>query len=154
VVRAGGGEGVGPFCKIGGEEGASKGKMEDAGAPNKGHRKPSKNTWDVEERKPQFRGPVKVRGRGGDLVLLEDPEGVRRRVVNVKVTQRERGEIGRGKNNIRGNGAGIVETTLRAVRDYDRKTSRGGVKQTVSGEKVQSDNITPPEKTRQEGNSS
>ena len=75
-------------------------------------------------------------------------------MVYIKVAQRERGERGRGKNNIRGNGAGIVETTLRAIGVYDRKTSRGGVKETVGGEEVQSHNITPSEKPGQEGNSS
>ena len=75
-------------------------------------------------------------------------------MVNVKVTQRERGESRRGKNNIRGNGAGVVETTFRALRVYDRETSRRGVKETVRGEEVQSHDITPSEKTGQEGNSS
>jgi len=75
-------------------------------------------------------------------------------VVNVEVTQHECGEGGRRKYNIRGNRAGIVETTLRAVAVDDHKTSRGGVKETVRGEEVQSHNITRSEKGGQEGNSS
>ena len=73
-------------------------------------------------------------------------------MVNVQVTQGEGGESGRGENNIWGNGAGIGETTLRAVGVDDRKTSGGGVEKTVRGEEVQSHNITPTEKPGQEGN--
>jgi len=73
--------------------------------------------------------------------------------VNVEVTQRECGDGGRRKNNIRGNGAGIVEMTFRAVGVYDRKTRRERVKETVRGKEVQSHNITPSEKAGQDGNS-
>ena len=95
-----------------------------------------------------------VGGRCGDLVLFEDPKGVCRGVVNVEVAQCERGEGGNREDKIRGNRAGVVETTLRAVRIYDRETGRGGVEKAVRGEEVQSHNITPSEKPRQEGNSS
>ena len=73
-------------------------------------------------------------------------------MVNIEVAQRECGERGRRKNNIRGNGAGIVETTLRAVGVYDRKASRRGVKETIGGDEVQTHNVTPSEKAGQEGN--
>ena len=136
MVGASGGEGVGLFRKIGGEEGASKSKVEDAGAPNEGHRKPSENTWDVKERKHQFRGPVKVGSRSGDLLFFEDPKGVCRGVVNAEVTQREGREGGHRKNNVRGDGAGIVRTTFRKVGVYDRETSPGGVEETVWGDEV------------------
>jgi len=73
--------------------------------------------------------------------------------MNVKVSQRESGERGQGKYNIRGNGAGIVETTIRAIGVDDRKTSGGGVAETIRGEEVHSHNITPAERPGQEGNS-
>jgi len=64
MVGARGGEGVGPFCEIRGEEGARKSKVYDARAPNEGHGKPSKYARNVKERKPQLCGPVEVRRRG------------------------------------------------------------------------------------------
>jgi len=154
MVRADGGEGVGPFRKIGGEEGARKGKVQDAGAPNEGHHEPSENTWDVKGRKPQFRGSVKVGGRGGNLVHFEDHKMVCRGVVNVEVTQRECGEGRRRNDNRRGKRAGVVETTFRTVGVDDRKSSRRRVKEPVRGEEVQSHNITLSEQMGPEGNSS
>jgi len=71
--------------------------------------------------------------------------------MNVKVPQRQRGERGHRKNKIRRNGAGIVETTLRAVGVNDSKASCCGVEKAIRGEEVQCHNITPSEKTRQEG---
>jgi len=146
-------EGVRPLRKVLSEEGTGEGKVYDARAPNERHGEPGKYARHVKETEPQFCGPVKVGGRRIDLVLLEDPKGVCRGVVNVQVTQRESGEGGRGKNNIRGNRAGVVETTLRAVRVDDREASRGGVEKTVRGEEVQCHNITPSEEAGQEGNS-
>jgi len=75
-------------------------------------------------------------------------------MMNIKVPQRQRGERGHRKNNIRRNGSGIVETTLRAVGVNDSKTSCGGVKKAVRGEEVQCHNITPSKKTWQEGDCS
>jgi len=118
----------------------------------KRHGKPSKDALEVKESELQFRGPVKVRGRGGNLVLFEDPMGVSRGLVNIQVTQCEGGEGGRGKDNIWGNGAGVVETTFCAVRIDDREAGCGWVEKTVRGEEVQCHNITPSEEAGQEGN--
>jgi len=85
MVGACGGEGVGPFREVGGEEGARKGQVYDAGAANEGHRKSSKNTRDVKDSEPQFSGPVEIGGRGGYLVFFKDPTGVSRGVMNVEV---------------------------------------------------------------------
>jgi len=85
MVGACRGEGVGPFGEVGGKEGARKGKVYNTGAPNERHRKPSKNTRDVKESKPQLCGPVEVWGRGSYLILLESPKGVGRGVMNVEV---------------------------------------------------------------------
>jgi len=85
MVGACGGEGVGPFCEVGGEEGARKGKVYDAGAANERHGKPSKNTRDVKESEPQLCGPVEIGGRGSYLILLENPKGVGRGVIDVEV---------------------------------------------------------------------
>jgi len=152
VIGTSGGEGVGPFCKIGGEKRAGEGKVEDAGAPDARHGKPSEDPRHVEESESQVCGPVEVRGRGGDLVLLEHPKRVRRRVVDIEVTQRERGERGRRKYNVWRNGAGIVEAALRAIGVDDCKASRGGIKKAVRGEEVQSHDITPSEEAGEEGN--
>jgi len=146
VVRARRGEGVGPFSEVGSEQGASKGKINDARAPNERHGKPGEDARDVKESEPQFCGPVEIGGRGGDCVLLEDPKGVGRGVMNIEVSQCECGKRGHRKYNIRGNRAGIVETALRAVGVDYGETSRRGVKKAVGGEEVQSHNITPSEK--------
>ena len=123
-------------------------------APDKGHGTPSKNTRDIQESNAQIRSPVKIRGRGGELVFLNDPKRVRRGVVDVEVTQRECGERGCRKYNLWWNGASIVETTLCAVRVANRETSRGRVEKTVRGEEVQCHDITPSEEAGQEGASS
>jgi len=88
MVGACGGEGVCPFCEVGGEERTRKGKIYYAWAPDQGHGKPSKITRDIKESKPQLCGPVKIGGRGSYLILLKDSKGVGRGVMNVEVTQR------------------------------------------------------------------
>ena len=55
---------------------------------------------------------------------------------------------------MRGNGAGIVVATHRAVRVDDCKTSHGGVKEIIRAEEVQSHSVTATEEAGQEGNSS
>jgi len=101
-----------------------------------------------------MRSSIKIRGQGGELVFLEDPKRVHRGVVDVEVTQRECGERGGRKYNIRWNGAGIVETALCAVGVDNHEASRRRVEKAVRGEEVQSHNITPFEEAGQEGNSS
>jgi len=151
-MGASGGKGVGPLCKVGSKEGASKGKVYDARAHNERHGKPAKDTRDVEETEPQFRGLVKVGRRGGDLVFFEYPKWVCDGVVDVGIAQGECEERGRRKNNVRRDGAGVAETTLCAVRVDDREASRRGVEKIVRDEEVQSHNITPSEKAGQERN--
>jgi len=152
MIGTSGGEGVGPFRKIGGKERACEGKVEDAGAPNEGYGEPSKNPRGVEESESQVCGPVKVRGRGGDLIRFERPERVRYGVVDIEVTQRKRGESGYGKYNVRWNRAGIVEATFCTIGVDNREASRGGVEKPVRGEEVQSHDITPSKKTGEERN--
>jgi len=85
MVGACGGEGVGPFCEVGGEEGVREGKVYDPGATNEGHGKRSKNSWDVKESEPQLCGPVEIGGRGSNLILLKHSKGVGSGVMNVEV---------------------------------------------------------------------
>ena len=152
MVGASRGKGVGPLCKVGSKEGASKGKVCGAGAHNERHGKPGKDTRDVEESEPQFRGLVKVGSRDGDLVFFEYPKWVCHGVVDVEIAQGECGEGGRRKNNVRRDRAGVVETTLCALRVDDREASRGGVEKIVRDEEVQSHKITPSENAAQERN--
>ena len=146
MVRPGRGKGVRPLCEVWREERAGEGEVQDAGAPNECHREPSKHTWGVEEGETEVGGPVEVGGRGGDLVLLEGPEGVGRGVLDIQITQCEGGKGAGGKNDVRWNRASIVGTALGAVRVDYRETSGGGVEKAVGGEEVQCHNITPSEK--------
>jgi len=74
-------------------------------------------------------------------------------VMNVEVSQRECGERGGRKENVRGHGAGILEASLRVIGVDDCEASGGGVEKAFRGEEVQSHNITPSEVPRQKGNS-
>jgi len=47
VIRASGGEMVGPFCEVRSKQGAGKSKVQDAGTANKHHGKTSKDTRGV-----------------------------------------------------------------------------------------------------------
>jgi len=153
MVGSGGGKGVRPFCEVWCKEGAGESKVEDAVAPNEGHGKPSKHTRGVEEGEAQIRRPIKVRGRGGDLIFLEGTEGVSRGVVNIQVTQGECGKGGGGEDNVWRDRAGVVGATLGAVRVDYREGCGGGVEETIGGEKVEGHNISPPKKPWKEGNS-
>jgi len=64
VVRSCGGEGVGPLCEVWRKERARESKIEDAGAPNERHLKPSKHTWGVEE------GEAQIQANRGLLFLF------------------------------------------------------------------------------------
>ena len=49
MVRASGGEWVQLGGNVWPEQRTSKGKVEDTGAPDKGHRKTSKDSWGIDE---------------------------------------------------------------------------------------------------------
>jgi len=148
MKRPGRRNGVRPLCEIRCKERAGEGKVQDAGAPNERHREPNEHTRGVEEGESEVGGPVEVGGRGGNLVLLEGPEGVGRGVMDIHVTQREGGKGAGGENNVWWNSVSIVGAPFGAVRVDYRETSRGWVKKAVRGEEVQSQNITPSKKTR------
>jgi len=87
VVRASGGERVGPLCKIWCEGRTSQGKVWDAPAPYERLRKTSEDSRGIEEGKSHLCRPVKVGGPGCYLILLEFPKGVGGGVVDVQVSQ-------------------------------------------------------------------
>jgi len=59
--------------------------------------------------------PVKVGGRGGNLVFFEDSQGVSRGVVDIQVTQGEGGKGIGGEDYVRWNRTSVVGATFGAV---------------------------------------
>jgi len=64
--------------------------------------------WCVEEGEAQLRSLIEVRGRCGYVVFLKHPEGVRRGVMDVQVSQGESRCGGSRKYNLRRDRASVV----------------------------------------------
>ena len=98
MIRASGGEGGVPCLAKGEQRGGSKEKIKKRRATSGAKGEMSVNTRLVEEAKAQLRHPGEIWKGGSKFICGVGAEGIRKRVVNVKVPNHKGGvgEVGEG----------------------------------------------------------